>query len=362
MLACHVDHRGPRPGGLLRPVPQQPLQRPADHGSLHQGVPRRPRGQHAERDPGSLPQGAGRVFRPAPGQYRRGRRRRKDAQAGARRDRRGVEPDHPAHGQAQPSGAVDLPEIDLPRRSAGRAEGVARASQEGALGQGAGMADATGAGRAEVSGAAGGAGGRRRTLLPRVPFNLALVLPAQLTVLSVALVPTLIVIWLALTDWQPTSGVPWWRAEFVWFWNFYDLWYDDRFIGALLRTLFVVTVCLTVELILALGLGLALLFLDEWPWRKVAVSIIILPMMIIPVDAANAFFMLFNERGPVNHIISLVLSRDYNFSWLSDPRWALLPIMLAEIWQWTPLMFLLVLTGLMNLPQNQVRAAMVLGA
>jgi multiple sugar transport system permease protein len=228
------------------------------------------------------------------------------------------------------------------------------------LGQGAGMADATGAGRAEVSGAAGGAGGRRRTLLPRVPFNLALVLPAQLTVLSVALVPTLIVIWLALTDWQPTSGVPWWRAEFVWFWNFYDLWYDDRFIGALLRTLFVVTVCLTVELILALGL--ALLFLDEWPWRKVAVSIIILPMMIIPVDAANAFFMLFNERGPVNHIISLVLSRDYNFSWLSDPRWALLPIMLAEIWQWTPLMFLLVLTGLMNLPQNQVRAAMVLGA
>ena len=144
-------------------------------------------------------------------------------------------------------------------------------------------------------------GGRRRgwappDSLPRVPFNLALVLPAQLTVLGVALVPTLIVIWLALTDWQPTSGMPWWRAEFVWFWNFYDLWYDDRFIGALLRTLFVVTVCLTVELILALGL--ALLFLDEWPWRRVAVSIIILPMMIIPVDAANAFFMLFNEHGP----------------------------------------------------------------
>jgi multiple sugar transport system permease protein len=36
--------------------------------------------------------------------------------------------------------------------------------------------------------------------------------------------------------------------------------------------------------------------------------------------------------------------------------------MLAEIWQWTPLMFLLILTGLMNLPENQVRAAYVLGA
>ena len=40
----------------------------------------------------------------------------------------------------------------------------------------------------------------------------------------------------------------------------------------------------------------------------------------------------------------------------------MVPIMLAEIWQWTPLMFLLVLTGLMNLPENQIRAAIGLGA
>lgn len=47
---------------------------------------------------------------------------------------------------------------------------------------------------------------RRR--LPRLPFNVVLVLPAQITVLSVVLVPTAIVIWLALTDWQPTQAVP----------------------------------------------------------------------------------------------------------------------------------------------------------
>jgi multiple sugar transport system permease protein len=40
----------------------------------------------------------------------------------------------------------------------------------------------------------------------------------------------------------------------------------------------------------------------------------------------------------------------------------MLPIMLAEIWQWTPLMFLLLLTGLMALPANQIRAARALGA
>ena len=193
-----------------------------------------------------------------------------------------------------------------------------------------------------------------------IPFNVRLVLPAQLTMMAVVLVPTLIAIWLSLTDWQPTSGVPWYDSELIWYWNFNDLWFDDRFTAALIRTIIVVAVCVAAEL--GIALSLALLFLDEWPWRKLAVSVIILPMMIVPVDAANAFFMLFNERGPINHVISLLLGRPFEFSWLSDPDWAMAPIMLAEIWHWTPLMFLLVLTGFMNLPRNQVRAAIVLGA
>jgi multiple sugar transport system permease protein len=195
---------------------------------------------------------------------------------------------------------------------------------------------------------------------PRIPFNIAIALPAQMTVMAVVLVPTIIVIWLSVTDWQPTGGTPWYQAEAVWFWNYYDLFQDSRFINAVVRTCLVVGVCVVAEFLLAMGL--ALLFLDEWPWRKIAVSIIILPMMIVPVDAANAFFMLFNERGPINYLITVVMGRRFEFAWLADPNWALMPIMLAEIWQWTPLMFLLLLTGLMSLPQNQVRAAYVLGA
>src|ERR1700723_709362 len=93
-----------------------------------------------------------------------------------------------------------------------------------------------------------------------IPFNVAIALPAQLTVLSVVLVPTLIVIWLSLTDWQPTEGIPWNRAETVWFLNYYDLFHDAHFVDAVVRTFFVVRVCVTVELLLAIGL--ALLFLD----------------------------------------------------------------------------------------------------
>jgi multiple sugar transport system permease protein len=194
----------------------------------------------------------------------------------------------------------------------------------------------------------------------RMPLNIALILPAQLTVMAVVVVPTLILLWLSVTDWQPTQAIPWYDAEFAWFWNFNDLWYDERFIHALVRTVFVVFICVGVEFLLALGL--ALLFLDEWPWKKLAASVVILPMMIIPVDAANAFFMLFNEHGPINHMVSLLLGRPFEFSWLSHPTWAMLPIMFAEVWQWTPLMFLLLLTGLLAVPENQIRAAAALGA
>jgi multiple sugar transport system permease protein len=195
---------------------------------------------------------------------------------------------------------------------------------------------------------------------PRLPFRIALVLPAQLIMLLVVVVPTLIVIWLSLTEWQPTDNIPWYQAEFAWFWNFYDLLFDERFVSAVIRTLLVVAVCVSIELCLAVVL--ALLFLDEWPWRKVAVSVIILPMMVVPVDAANSFFMLFGDHGPVNELLSFLLHRPIEYAWLADPKVALLPIVLAEVWQWTPLMFLLVLTGFLNVPHNQWRAALVLGA
>lgn len=192
------------------------------------------------------------------------------------------------------------------------------------------------------------------------PFNVALVLPAQLSVLFVVAAPTVMVVWLSLTDWQPTQGVPWYEGAFYWLWNFYDLYYDSRFIEALIRTVALVAVCVGAEL--AIAFALVPLFLEEFWGKKLAVSALVLPMMIVPVDAANAFFMLFNETGPINHLIGLMLGRPFWFAWLGDPNWALLPIALAEIWQWTPLMFLLVLTGFLNAPQNQFRAAISLGA
>jgi hypothetical protein len=45
------------------------------------------------------------------------------------------------------------------------------------------------------------------------------------------------------------------KRNLPWFWNFYDLLFDERFVSAVLRTLFVVVVCVSVELCLAVLLA-----------------------------------------------------------------------------------------------------------
>jgi multiple sugar transport system permease protein len=74
------------------------------------------------------------------------------------------------------------------------------------------------------------------------------------------------------------------------------------------------------------------------------------------------FFMLFQSGGPVNDIISSLTGTQFTLAWLSSPTWALVAVMIADIWQWTPLMFLILLAGLAGVPEDQLRAATLLGA
>lgn len=189
-----------------------------------------------------------------------------------------------------------------------------------------------------------------------------LTLPAQILVLFIAVFPLLMQLYISLTDWAPLTGTAWpWAWEY---WNsganYADLVQDDRLWEALGRTGIVILVCVPVQFLL--GLGLALLFVDDFPGKRVAYSILIMPMMVVPAVAGYMFFMLFQSGGPVNGLLGSLLGRDVAVAWLSDPTLALVAVMIADIWQWTPLMFLILLAGLVGVPTNQMRAATLLGA
>lgn len=189
-----------------------------------------------------------------------------------------------------------------------------------------------------------------------------LTLPAQILVLFIAAFPLLMQLYISLTDWTPLEGVGWWNAWKLWnrFANYSDLVTNARFWAALRRTAVVMLVCVPVEFLL--GLGLATLFTDEFPGKRLFYSILLMPMMAVPAVAGYMFFMLFQSGGPINGILSALTSHTIAIAWLSDPTLALIAVMIADIWQWTPLMFLILLAGLVGVPDDQMKAATLLGA
>jgi len=193
-----------------------------------------------------------------------------------------------------------------------------------------------------------------------IPLSVWLIVPVEIILIFLLIAPSLISIWLSLVSWQPTFGIGILAAKFIWFKNYIELFTDSRFLWAFFRTFYITATCVFLEFLI--GLGLALLVEKTLPLRKLLILILILPMMFPPLVTGNSFFMLFVSEGPINRIITLVLGIPFKFDWLSSPTYAIYPIMIGEIWQWYPLMFLIMVSGLRGLPPNQLHAADVLGA
>jgi multiple sugar transport system permease protein len=193
-------------------------------------------------------------------------------------------------------------------------------------------------------------------------LGFSLTLPAQLLILFIAVFPILMQIYISLTDWSPLDGISWWQAHELWngFANYTDLAADDRFWSALWRTVLVMAICVPAEFLL--GLGLAILFVDNFPGRRFLYSVLLVPMMVVPAVAGYMFFMLFQSGGPVNDILSFFYGAPVTIAWLSDPDLAFFAVIASDIWQWTPLMFLILLAGMVGVPEDQLRAATLLGA
>jgi multiple sugar transport system permease protein len=129
--------------------------------------------------------------------------------------------------------------------------------------------------------------------------------------------------------------------------------------GTLVVTLVYVFVGITIQYFL--GLGLAALTTQRLPGRRFFRVVFLLPMMITPVGVAYTFRMMTDtDKGPfqpVWQVLGLGL-----YSWVNDPWGARAAILISDIWQWTPFMFIVLLAALESQSMEQVEAALVDGA
>jgi len=147
--------------------------------------------------------------------------------------------------------------------------------------------------------------------------------------------------------------------QFVGLTNFGRLFTDANLHNGLRVTLIFVAVTVTIQMLL--GFGLALLLNREMRGKNILRAIMILPLFATPVAMGYLGITMFYEiNGPVNELIRAFGGSD--IPWLSNPFWAQVAIVLIDIWQWTPFVFLVSLAALQGLPADLFEAAEVDGA
>ncbi len=136
---------------------------------------------------------------------------------------------------------------------------------------------------------------------------------------------------------------------------------DSRLWESLLHTLIFTAVALPIELVL--GLLLAYLFLEKMPGRQIFIALLTLPVVISPIVSGATWRLLFDNRfGPINQIIGWFAGEPVPIIWIINPVTVYPAILICEIWQWTPFMFLILLAALSNVDKSQTEAAEIDGA
>ncbi|MGE0116331.1 MAG: carbohydrate ABC transporter permease [Dongiaceae bacterium] len=117
-----------------------------------------------------------------------------------------------------------------------------------------------------------------------------------------------------------------------------------------------VVVVLTVGAQMIVGFLLALLFERDFPGRRILLMLVLTPMMLSYV-AVGAFFRYYYEPtfGLLSQAVRLFTGE--TFTPLGSPVGAMLAVVFADAWMWSPFVMLLVLAGLVSVPKYLYEAA-----
>jgi multiple sugar transport system permease protein len=177
--------------------------------------------------------------------------------------------------------------------------------------------------------------------------------PALATTLALTAAPLLQLFEASARDWQ--LGEPLSEAEWVGTGNFARVLGGSGDLGHSLRlSLTYTAAALAVELLL--GLGIALLLERTLKGMSFLMSVLLVPMILMPAMVAMVWRLYFSFDGLVNWMIGVVGIPPVNWS---SPAFALSAVVVVDVWQWTPFFALILLAGLQALPREVLEAAAV---
>jgi multiple sugar transport system permease protein len=183
------------------------------------------------------------------------------------------------------------------------------------------------------------------------------ILPSVIFVIVMMAFPIAYNLYLSFHDWTGSAIE---APQYSGLSNYITLFTDDpRFIDSIGRTFLFTIVAVVFQL--ALGLGIALLLHGDFPGQYIIKTLILLPMVATPVAIGMAWLLMFEPTiGVINYVVRQMGIPPQ--AWLGDTDQALWCLIFVDIWQWTPMMALILLAGLLSLPEEPFEAARVDGA
>lgn len=180
-------------------------------------------------------------------------------------------------------------------------------------------------------------------------------LPGLIVLIAIIIFPLLFTIRVSFSSWDVIKpGLDWIGGM-----NYVRLFQDTRFWESLLRLSQMAVGSVLVQYII--GFGLALMVWRDIKLKRFFRVLFLVPMMTTPVVMTVIWRTILHESlGPANDIVQLFGLEP--LTWLSTGPMAVFSVVLVEIWQWTPFMFLLLLAGLLSLPREPYMAAAIDGA
>ena len=174
--------------------------------------------------------------------------------------------------------------------------------------------------------------------------------PCLLYLAAFAIYPLIYSLSLSFTDLTAADST----GNWIGLTNYRDLLLDPLFWNAATNSAIMVVVSVAIEIVL--GTALAMFFSLDLKGSWIVRGILVLPMLITPIVVGVMWRALLNpDWGLVNWAISRIGLTPPN--WLGSIEMAMKTLIIVEVWQWTPFVFVIVFARLQALPQEVFEAA-----
>jgi multiple sugar transport system permease protein len=196
----------------------------------------------------------------------------------------------------------------------------------------------------------------RRPRSPLLAFTL--VLPSLLIILLLIIYPLLFSLVISLGK----VGANFRGYQFVGLKNYLAVVTDNEIWHSFMLTLeWVVGVSVVVMLV---GLSGALLLNTDIRGRTIFRTLLLIPWAMPHVANGIIWLSIFNKNyGALNGLLyQLGFPQAYSVSWLETPRLAMVSVVVAQVWKWSPFITLMLLAALQSIPEELYEAAKIDGA